>query len=211
MTEAIKTRTKKPEVRHDQLLDAAERLFADKGYAETTVSDIADAAGVAKGTFYLYFPSKEHCVIALKERLAQGLVDTFMHTLDKLLTDFSGTSGSIDIEGVTRRLMDDTFDYALEHAETFNNLFHRGETIEIDQAALAAERIITTALTNVITRLNEMGLSAVTFPAQTSRILFNGIHWALDEALCREKTRDLRDLKEAAVEVATRALGGRSA
>lgn len=44
--------------RRDQLLRAAEMLFGEKGYAETSVSDIARAAGAAQGTFYLYFQSK---------------------------------------------------------------------------------------------------------------------------------------------------------
>ncbi|HUC32721.1 MAG TPA: TetR/AcrR family transcriptional regulator [Ilumatobacteraceae bacterium] len=45
--------------RKQQLLDAAERLFAARGYAATRISDICAAAGVAKGLFYWYFPTKE--------------------------------------------------------------------------------------------------------------------------------------------------------
>ncbi|MGH2811907.1 MAG: TetR/AcrR family transcriptional regulator [Actinomycetota bacterium] len=210
VTGATKVRTKKPEVRRDQLLDAAERLFGEKGYAETTVSDIADAAGVAKGTFYLYFPSKEHCVVALKERLAQGIVDRFLLVLNDAFDQFRDDPTSVDVEGIVRRLIDESFSHALEHADAFTNLFHRGETIEIDQAALAAERTIINYLTEVITQMNELGLAHVTSPSQTARILFTGVHWSLDQALCREHTRDLGELKEAAVEVATRALGGRS-
>ena len=40
------------------LLDAAYHLFLEKGFAQTTIADIVDAAGVAKGTFYLYFTDK---------------------------------------------------------------------------------------------------------------------------------------------------------
>src|ERR1700733_9083713 len=43
-----------------RLLDAAVDLFARKGFAETTVEDITNAADVGKGTFFNYFPSKEH-------------------------------------------------------------------------------------------------------------------------------------------------------
>jgi AcrR family transcriptional regulator len=45
--------------RKQQLLDAAERLFAARGYAATRISDICASAGVAKGLFYWYFPTKE--------------------------------------------------------------------------------------------------------------------------------------------------------
>src|SRR5690606_29739591 len=45
--------------RKQQLLDAAALLFAQQGYAATRVSDIVEAAGVAKGLFYWYFDNKE--------------------------------------------------------------------------------------------------------------------------------------------------------
>src|SRR5271156_1213661 len=47
-----------------RLLDAAVDLFARKGFAETTVEDITNAADVGKGTFFNYFPSKEHILVA---------------------------------------------------------------------------------------------------------------------------------------------------
>jgi AcrR family transcriptional regulator len=45
--------------RRDSILDAARTVFARQGYASTVVEDIADQAGIGKGTLYLYFPSKE--------------------------------------------------------------------------------------------------------------------------------------------------------
>src|SRR3989304_795483 len=41
-----------------QLLDAAEAAFGRRGYFETSITDITRRAGVAQGTFYVYFPSK---------------------------------------------------------------------------------------------------------------------------------------------------------
>jgi AcrR family transcriptional regulator len=51
----------------ERLFRAALRLFADKGFAETTVEDITNAADVGKGTFFNYFPSKEHILIAFSD------------------------------------------------------------------------------------------------------------------------------------------------
>lgn len=45
--------------RKQQLVDCAAALFAERGYAETRIKDIVEAAGVAKGLFYWYFDNKE--------------------------------------------------------------------------------------------------------------------------------------------------------
>jgi AcrR family transcriptional regulator len=51
----------------ERLFRAALDLFARKGFTETTVEDITEAADVGKGTFFNYFPSKDHILIAFGE------------------------------------------------------------------------------------------------------------------------------------------------
>jgi AcrR family transcriptional regulator len=51
----------------ERLFRAALDLFAEKGFAETTVEDITNAADVGKGTFFNYFPSKEHILTTLSD------------------------------------------------------------------------------------------------------------------------------------------------
>ncbi len=50
------------------ILQAAEEVLAEKGYHETSMDEIAARVGVAKGTVYLHFPSKEDLVFALFEQ-----------------------------------------------------------------------------------------------------------------------------------------------
>jgi AcrR family transcriptional regulator len=61
--------------RREQLLDAAIACFADHGYNSAKVSDIVQRAGVAQGTFYLYFKSKREVLLALVERFCNTLVE----------------------------------------------------------------------------------------------------------------------------------------
>ncbi len=51
----------------DRLFRSALQLFAQKGFQETTVEDITNAADVGKGTFFNYFPGKEHILLAFGE------------------------------------------------------------------------------------------------------------------------------------------------
>ena len=75
MTEPIKIdgRTRRAEAirdrRRSEVLDIALRVFAANGYHQTRITDIIDAAGVARGTFYLYFDSKEAIFHELLDRL----------------------------------------------------------------------------------------------------------------------------------------------
>ena len=59
---------KKHDERRNEILDAAEKLFAGKGYIKTTINDILQEVGIAKGTFYYYFKSKEEVMDAVAER-----------------------------------------------------------------------------------------------------------------------------------------------
>jgi AcrR family transcriptional regulator len=60
--------------RFDGLVAAAERAFLEQGVADTPVSDIVKAAGVAQGTFYLYFDSKDDIVVAVVDRLVEVMI-----------------------------------------------------------------------------------------------------------------------------------------
>ena len=58
-----------PARRSDEILDAANALFAERGYEEVTVEDIASSAGVTRGLVHHYFGGRKEVYIALLERL----------------------------------------------------------------------------------------------------------------------------------------------
>lgn len=63
------------EFRTAEILEAARKMFARKGFNGTTVDDIAEAAGLAKGTVYLYFPSKRDIYLAALRQGLTGLIE----------------------------------------------------------------------------------------------------------------------------------------
>lgn len=59
----------------EEILDAATRAFFRDGYHDTKVSGIAAEAGVAQGTFYLYFPAKDAAFLAVIRQFADELLE----------------------------------------------------------------------------------------------------------------------------------------
>jgi AcrR family transcriptional regulator len=86
----------------ERIYRAALQIFAERGYLETTVEDITEAADVGKGTFFNYFPTKEHVLatygeqrvaaieVALKK--ARSANHSVLVVLKELATDLAGQS-----------------------------------------------------------------------------------------------------------------------
>jgi len=66
---------KEAEERRNEILDAAERLFGTKGFDNTSTNDILNEVGIARGTLYYHFKSKEDILDAMVNRMASRLVE----------------------------------------------------------------------------------------------------------------------------------------
>lgn len=97
--------------KRDLILDAAYHLFLNKGFWDTKIIDIADLAGIGKGTVYEYFESKDAIFFELfKTKVASGY-DTLSELLDKKIPCEEKIKEYLDIE------LDNTSKY------TFNKSF----------------------------------------------------------------------------------------
>jgi AcrR family transcriptional regulator len=70
------------EDRSQQILDAAAALILRLGYDKTSMSDVAQEAGVSRGTVYLYFASKDRLIEALVRRESTIYVDAWLHFIE---------------------------------------------------------------------------------------------------------------------------------
>lgn len=77
----IKTEENKREARHNRILDAAVQLIQRWGYKKTTIEDIAREAGVAKGTIYLHWKTREELLVSLIFREGIEVAYTFRAAL----------------------------------------------------------------------------------------------------------------------------------
>ena len=76
------SRNKYPEQTVEKILDAAACLFAQKGYAHTTLQDVIDETGLSKGAVYHHFKSKEEIAAKVGDRMGAEFTATLAHIRD---------------------------------------------------------------------------------------------------------------------------------
>ena len=106
------------EFRHAEILNAARKLFAHKGFNEASVEEIARAAGVAKGTVYLYYPSKRDLYW---QALKGGLV-AMCEDLEKQVRAAGSTESKIRVFMAAKlRYFDENRDFFKIYYSEFGN------------------------------------------------------------------------------------------
>lgn len=68
--------------RQEEILDAAARFFAEQGYSEANIQELANLLQVGKGTIYRYFPTKETLFLATVDRMIRKLTDAIDAGID---------------------------------------------------------------------------------------------------------------------------------
>ncbi len=76
--------TKDPDVRKQEILDGALKVFAEKGYDKTTISDIAKELGISQGLCYRYYASKEEIYDAALDEYAELIMERNIERFDNL-------------------------------------------------------------------------------------------------------------------------------
>ena len=84
-------RQRRKEARPQELLQAALQLFDQKGFAATRIDEVAQKAGVSKGTLYLYYPSKEDLFKAVVRQNLSSLIEEGQ----QLAATFEGSSAEL--------------------------------------------------------------------------------------------------------------------
>ena len=95
--------------RRTQLLTAARTVFARNGYDDSTVAEIVGRAGVAQGTFYLYFPGKESLAGAFAEQVSERFAEVAAEK----------TARSRSFDSALVRLFETAYTVADEHRDIF--------------------------------------------------------------------------------------------
>lgn len=189
---------KAPEERRAEIVDTAERLFREIGYAKCSVEMIIREIGVAKGTFYYYFKSKPD--------ILQAIVDT---TLDKIVEMAEGVADETSLSAMQKMevLLGNSHigdDNSIEVAE----MLHLPENRELHELTnIQTVLRMSPILAHIVEQGTEEGVFNVERPLETIQFLFTGAQFLTDGGMFGFSVSELRTRRLVMQTIIEKALG----
>lgn len=189
---------KEHDERKNEIIDTASRIFAQKGYDKSSVNDILNAIGIAKGTFYHYFKSKEDVLDAVIERATDMIAEQVKEVVDnpqlapeeKLL----GVFMSMRIEN--------------QMEEGFLEEMHQPENALMHQKSLVSIiTVLTPMLTQVVKEGMEKGVFHTAYPEQYMQIFLASATTLFDDGIFQVEPEKQEKLFQALISLLEKMLG----
>ncbi len=190
--------TKAPEERRLEIIETAKKLFGEKGYSKTSVEAIIKEMGVAKGTFYYYFKSKEEVLEAVVN-----------HTLDQIVDMVEQVANDASLDALTKMqlLLSDSHignedtEELVEHLHLpANRALHEATNI---QTVLKLSPLFA----KVVEQGNREKVFNARYPLETMQFLLTGGQFLLDGRLFDFSEQEIRTRRLVLQEIVEKALG----
>ena len=190
--------TKAPQERRLEIIETAEKLFREKGYSNTSIEAIIQEMGVAKGTFYYYFKSKEDVL--------QAIVD---HTLDQIVAMAEQVANDESMDALTKMELilsnsqignEDTKEVAEHLHLPANRELHEVTNI---QTVLRLSPI----LAQIVEQGNEEKVFNTKRPLETIQFILTGGQFLLDGGLFDFNEQEIIERRIVMQEIIEKALG----
>jgi AcrR family transcriptional regulator len=189
---------KSAEERRLEIILTSERLFRENGFSNTAVDTIIKEMGVAKGTFYYYFKSKEEVLEAI-----------VAHTLDQIVAMAEEVANNPELDALTKmrlllsgsRIGDDETKEVAEH-------MHLPENRELHEVSNIQTILrLSPIFAQIIEQGNEEGVFDARSPLATFQLLLSGSQFLLDGGLFDFDENEMQERRVALQELVEKALG----
>ena len=172
---------KDPETRRAEIITAARRLFGTKEYEKTTMQDVIDELGIAKGTIYYYFKSKEELLDAVINQMGDEMVEQMQSALD------NGKGNAIEM---FQQLIA-AGNIAEENPEIMEQLHNpRNAGMHAAMMAVAIKRSAP-LYAKVVEQGCAEGLFTTANPLETSEFILTSIQFLMDTGIYQWSQEDL--------------------
>lgn len=162
------TRERRLEHTRSVLLDAAEEVFAEKGFTTATLDDIARAAGYTKGAIYKHFDTKEDLFLAVSDRYWRRYFDNFAEVMSS-----ASRVGADELDEIAERWRSLSIDRGAEHAalglEFTLYLLRNPEARE--RVAVKRAEVVDQLAEFIVEGMNQLGATLLIEPLTFARAL----------------------------------------
>jgi len=173
--EILSRREREKLYKRSEILSAAQQVFAEKGYSQATLEEIAHRAEFGKGTLYNYFPNgKQEILLAIFERLYDQLEDLIETTFD--------SQANIPFKDQLHTFFEQTFTFFFEKLNLFVILIREAHRISMSEDAQSQEFFIhqrnrtIEALTGPIQRAVDSGEIVSTSPSFLAHLILVNVN-----------------------------------
>jgi len=177
--------TKDPEVRRNELMDIAEQLFVEKGYDKVSASDIIRKAGVAQGTFYYYFQSKDEIV--------RTIIDRYLDRYEEFVSRVAGDA-SMDAPQQLRLISEALYELSLQKTKLGKQACDAAKISNHTGYRRHLRAKIIPVIQRIVSKGVEEGFFKTEYPGETAELLVvlsQHVHDELketgDQDACRPK------------------------
>lgn len=189
---------KEHDERKNEIIDTASCIFAQKGYDKTSVNDILNAIGIAKGTFYHYFKSKEEVLDAVIAKAT----DMIAQQAEEVINN-SGMSPEDKLLGVFMSMQIEN-----QMEEGLLEEMHRPENALMHQKSLVSViNVLTPMLTQVVKEGIEKEVFHSEYPEQYMQIFMASATTLLDDGIFQVEKGKQEKLFEALISLLEKMLG----
>lgn len=189
---------KEHDERRNEIIDTASCIFAQKGYDKSSVNDILNAVGIAKGTFYHYFKSKEEVLDAVISKATDMIVQRVEEVVDN-----PGLSPEDKLLGVFMSMQIDN-----QMEDGILEEMHRPENALMHQKSLVSIiTVMTPVLTRIVNEGIEKGVFCSEYPEQYMQIFMASATTLLDDGIFQVEQEKQEKLFEALISLLEKMLG----
>lgn len=164
---------KSPEARKSEIIAAAKELFSTNGYENTTVNDIIQQIGVAKGTFYHYFKSKDDVADAVIQDAIALSVESFR--------TINADSDAQAIEKFSKIIRFFSEEAAKHYDSGLMKYLHHADNVTLHlKMKVAMIKEFVPIITDVVSQGVQEQSFETDFPQEVTEFLLVGLHFMLD-------------------------------
>ncbi|MCP4360584.1 MAG: TetR/AcrR family transcriptional regulator [Chloroflexi bacterium] len=192
---------KSAEERRLEIILTSEKLFRENGYSKTSVDAIIKEMGVAKGTFYYYFKSKEKVLEAIVEHMLAQIVEMSEQIAD---------DGSMDALTKMQLLLSGN-NIGREEAQDVAEHLHLPENRELHEVSNVQTVIkLSPIIAKIFEQGNEEGVFDTKYPLAVAQFLLTGSQFLLDGGLFDFNEAEVLERRLVMQEIIEKALGAKS-